>query len=251
MNFKIDLKMQVSILALIVSLVALVLNAQTNIYMSEQNKLVIKERHASFKPDLYVGTTPYDLHLSKQELQYVLKQENGNTLRPNVGLPVELVNLGQGVAKDIQVSFDFNVDLAIEPFRKSSYFDFELVEGKVRFLSIEEQKLYNMGLRSDGQLYSYLLPWSDSTKTLDFYIPSDYVILHTGYRWLEAFHTEKIPVEYKFPPLTVSFTYYDLENNKYTQEFKIGISRELSIYFPERNGNPQKSIYNLVVKKLP
>ncbi|MFH4680752.1 hypothetical protein [Vibrio diabolicus] len=251
MNCKIDLKITVSVLAFLASLVALVLSAQANIHMSEQNKLAIKERHSSFKPDLYVGTTPYELHLSKQEIKYVVKQENGNTLRPNAGLPVELVNLGQGVAKDIQVSFEFDVDRAIELFRKSSYFDFELVEGKVRFLSIEEQKLFNMGLRGDGQLYSYLLPWSDSTTTIDFHIPGDYVILHTGYRWLEAFHIDKIPMEYKFPPLIASFTYDDLENNQYTQKFEIGISRELSTYFPERNGRSQKSIYDLVIKKLP
>lgn len=209
---------------------------------------VKKQRLSTYKPELflksfvvYIQKSP--LFLNPNEL-ILFKIENFNEYNNDEALKKEfnisplykIENLGFGIAKNVKVTWTFDIAKALRILKKEFNQDFYLYEYKpleYTFLKKKNNENFQIAFINKNniiQTTDYIPPINVKEHTHYHSIPKDITVLHFLYFIFKNKLTERINENYcnsdftSFPKIKMTVEYYDINNRKYTKKYKFKTS---------------------------
>lgn len=209
---------------------------------------VKKQRLSTYKPQLllksfivYINKSP--LCLEPEEL-LLFKTENFNEYKDNTTTKKEyeisslykIENLGFGIAKNIKVTWSFNMQKALKlvekEFDKEFYFHpYEPLN--YYFLHKKNNDKFQFTLKNEKetiQVTNYIAPINVKEHTHYHTIPTDIIAVHFLYfifkmKLTNTVNENSYGAEFEnFPKIDLKIEYYDLNNKKYSNKYKFKTS---------------------------
>lgn len=204
---------------------------------------VKKQRLSTYKPELllksflvYIHKSP--LCLDEEEL-LLFKSENFNEYKDEKTQKKEyqifplykIENLGFGLAKNITVTWSFDMKKALEILEREFNEDFYFSQFKPLnyfFLNKKSNEGFHMSFTNENktlQTTDYIAPINVKEHTHYHAIPKDIVVMHFMYfifrnKLLDKININKNYSKFEnFPKVKMTVKYSDLNNKKYTNKY--------------------------------
>jgi hypothetical protein len=196
---------------------------------------VVKQRRASYMPDLFVAHTCFEAHSKKHDLlsgwysQDETKGKRKSDLTPDFPECVlQLTNIGLGAARNVTVTWSFPLEAAISEINdlaKQSNIKC-LLKSEPEGIRIDLAGTWWWSQVEREQTIEYVLPASISSEKHFIKCPSDYVAvasaalyvaLRPGMQWRKA-ETKNIRA---LPNLTLALEFDDIGGERYKLDYDI------------------------------
>lgn len=209
---------------------------------------VKKQRLSTYKPEIliksflvYINKSP--LFLESDEL-LLFKTDNFNEYKNDktqkkefeISCLYKIENLGFGLAKNIKVTWFFDMEKALKIFEKEFNEDFYFSQHKplkYYFLHKKNDENFQISFINENkitQVTDYITPINIKEHTHYHTIPEGIVTIHFLYYIFKNNLIEKSSktiynAEFEnFPQVKMKIEYYDLNNKKYTNNYKFKTS---------------------------
>ncbi|MDY3338691.1 hypothetical protein PG279_05815 [Riemerella anatipestifer] len=209
---------------------------------------VKKQRLSTYKPEIlvksflvYINKSP--LFLESDEL-LLFKTDNFNEYKSDktkskeyeISCLYKIENLGFGLAKSIKVTWSFDMERALKILDKELDKEFYFTQCKplkYYFLKQKNNENFQISFMNKNKIIQttdYITPISVKEHTHYHTIPKDIVTIHFLYYIFKNNLTEKnsktnYSSEFKnFPQIKMKIEYYDLNNKKYINKYKLKTS---------------------------
>lgn len=209
---------------------------------------VKKQRLSTYKPEIliksflvYINKSP--LFLESDE-PLLFKTDNFNEYKIDknqskefeISCLYKIENLGFGLAKNIKVSWSFEMEKALKILEKELNEEFYFTQYKplkYYFLNKNDDENFQISFINENKIIQttdYITPINVKEHTHYHTIPKDIVTIHFLYYIFKNKLTRKISktnysVEFEnFPQIKMRIEYYDLNNKKYINNYKFKTS---------------------------
>lgn len=197
-----------------------------------------KQRKSSLKPDLafpeihfflywFNPSRGVPLYWSKKEIDNPNKNVNTYpSTKSYFNVELQCYNIGFGVAKKVEITWDFNIEKFVNLIDSLNDEIFEIGPTGENKLKIYSSKFDYLSIINKKDFESVSSSYSIPTQVMEepnlFKVPIEYVELYSIYTYLlvEEVSEESFEVE-SVPDLTVFVNYIDIENDSYDKEFKL------------------------------
>lgn len=210
---------------------------------------VKKQRLSTYKPQIllksflvYINKSP--LCLEPEELQ-LFKTENFNEYKDNTSIKKEyevsslykIENLGFGIAKNIKVTWNFDMQKALKLLEKELSQEFHLNQYKplnYYFIHKKNNEKFQITLKNEKEIIQttdYITPINIKEHAHYHSIPKDVTIIHFLYFIFKNKLTNTVNInnsydsEFEnFPVIKLKIEYFDLNDKKYISKYKFKTS---------------------------
>ena len=228
---------EISLAVLIVSLVA----AFATIWYVKIAAKTLKEigiqRVNTYLPEIVIEALPFYTYTSKENnfpIEFTYTRRNPDEKDffyfQLIALNMKCYNVGFGAAKNIKISFDFDIKKAIKTIHDFSPKE-ELFDQRVFAIDVDDRDMsiqHIDGLLSminifETQEYSFILPGSFASGPSEIPLPgyiSHLYAIYSFIKWKQIQKRVEIP---QFPAIKVRFAYQDINNSIHKKENSIDL----------------------------
>lgn len=216
------------------SIIAVYFAWQANGLITQQNELIQLERKASYLPDIHIEPVTLSLVIPAKDETNVSLVYSGNAMGkkdsdylPGASLPIKLLNIGKGPAKELKVTWNYQLDTIISALDKRPGFSLERNQaGEISQVGYDGHFDF---LRPRSSNVSYLIPYSGKNDKGETYLPPEYTALFALHSYYAlAYDKKDIPqASGAFPPLQATISYRDMENNEAQVTYEMRLAEEL------------------------
>lgn len=218
------------------SVFTLYLSWQSNELIKQQNDLVKQEKVASYLPVLYIKPVDFRLSIPKDGsedfVEYKGEGKEGHSFLATAYLPMELVNLGKGSAKSVDIKYYFDRDKIVNILKETGKIQIVENNGKIDQVKFADNSLQFFDSSRLPPVH-YVLPLDQQKEISEIYLPNEYSGLYAAYAWAVSNRILNVNLNEGFPNLTVSMKYFDIENQEHSMEYQVEIFENMNVWFPK------------------